>query len=532
MKKYFKISLAKQSTAAAQWNKIKAALATPSPDGTISFRAFVSAKKRPNGWFLATLDSSGKEVLFARITSWVDDAGNALSDEEQAEVALGKNSVTDCILGDTNGTAELMLEYDDSVVSSKGGIEKVKLIPEIEEKAEKMAAEEGCLLSKEDILERVWHMIAGGVPQQFVLFLMDDIRTDRPSEKMPTPYVDPDLEKTLKKGEPTLLYRALQSFEMGYSRILKGPKSTGKNTFINWICYLMNVPQTEHTATLQDSRSEYMATEVTDNTAVETLRHMKAELLAKKLIIMVKVALMEVVNIITFGKVNLELTDDDKEALATLFLYDQAKAEAASVHIVYEYAAMAKWLMQGGVFVLNEANMADANLLVGLLHPILDGSITSFPVPGVGDVPLGKNLVLYMTMNPGYVGEQDMNEATVSRLGAFNLSQPKNIRGVLEKAVEHEMAEYGVTQPLDSIVFEQAVNFYDTVNEAVYDGDRDISDQALNIRGMVRAMATYGRYRDIPGVTLKSLLRDEVVTPCDDTEAMALENVLNATIHC
>lgn len=536
-KETYRLTLKKQTTCGAEWRKQQAALTTPAPDGSIPIKAMVSTVKKNGRYFLVTKVADlleEKEVPFARIDAWLDEAGNPVPEEKQAEIANGKNIVTECTLDVADGTATLVFTFvpAEAVTTKKSG--EVELIPELIDVIDRRSKEKGAKLTREDMELRAFKFIAGGIPQAFIVFILSVINVMRPSDPMPTEYIDPDQEKSIKAKEPTLIYRAVASFLMGYGKILKGPKSTGKNTFINWICWLMNVPSTEHTATMQDSRADYMASEVTDNTALETLRHMKVDLLAKKMVITVKALLMSVVNIITLGIVKMELSEEDKEALAQLFLYDLAKAEAASVHIVYEYAALAKWIMQGGVFILNECNMADANLLVGLLHPILDGSITSFPIPGVGDVPLGKNLVLYMTMNPGYAGETEMNEATKSRLGSYELAQPKSIRKILEKAVEHELSLYGVTTPLDSKCFEETVAFYDAINNIVNKGNQDLSDCALNIRGMVRAMSSYGRYltAGLPGLTLRSFMRDEVVTPCSEEERLVLETILNATIHC
>lgn len=526
--KKYKLVLEKHSLFNSEWNKHMKK--TPLLDGSLPFKPYLGSTKRFGNWALITYivgdDGNDREKPFARIVSFQDETGKELTDEEVEKILKSEYSIDVCDLGEDGGKAELNVTCEE--VSPTGGI---VLTPEILEVVQRRAKEGR--LSEDDLSERARAMIRGGVPKPFVVTVLESVDITRESMRRPTEYVDPELDLTKKRHEPSLLYRALSSFLMGYAKILKGPKSTGKNTFINWVTWIMNVPQTEHTATLQDSRADYMASEVTDNTAVETLRHMKAELLAKKMVITIKALLMSIVSVVTLGIVKLELSDDDKEALAQLFLYDRAKAEAASVHIVYEYAALAKWILQGGVFVLNEANMADANLLVGLLHPILDGSITSFPIPGVGDVKLGKNLVLYMTMNPGYVGEQDMNDATKSRLGAYELAQPNSIRKLLEKAVEHELENYGISEPLDESVYDAAVKFYDKVNETVKKGEKDLSDSALNIRGMVRALATYGRFKDMPGVKVSTFLKDEVVTPCDSQEErMVLESILRAMVNC
>ena len=523
IKETYRLTLKKQSTCGANWNKVVKAIENPAPDGSLCVKATVSKERAKTGKYFL-IDEEGHE--FARIDAWADENGNPVPDKVMDKIADGTNIVTELTLNGADGTAVLVYSYNPNLEVAKNG--EATLTPEVRAVIEQRASEGK--LTVNDLEERAYAMIRGGVPQAFIVKVLERVDVSRVSMKRPTEYIDPDQARSVKAKEPTLITRALASFMMGYGKILKGPKSTGKNTFINWITWIMNVPQTEHTATMQDSRADYMASEVTDNSALETLRHMKAELLAKKMVITIKALLMSIVNIITLGIVKLELSDDDKEALAQLFLYDRAKAEAASVHIVYEYAALAKWILQGGVFILNECNMADANLLVGLLHPILDGSITSFPIPGKGDIPLGKNLVIYMTMNPGYAGEQEMNEATKSRLGSYILAQPKSIRKILEKAVEHELLEYGITETLDSKCFDEAVLFYDELNRLVNE-EKTISDCALNIRGMVRAMASYGRYKDC-GFTLKSFMRDEVVTPCSDDDFKNVNNSLNNSIHC
>ena len=196
-----------------------------------------------------------------------------------------------------------------------------------------------------------------------------------------------------------------------------------------------------------------------------------------------------------------------------------------------EKRAFAKWLLDPTghcCLIADEMNMGDANLLVALFHPILDGSITEYAMPGRGNIPLAKHLMMFATCNIGYAGEQDANPATRSRFGAFELGQPKSIKPILHSAVAHDTTVKGIKTELSEDYFNQTEKFYSACRRAASSSDASITDQCLNIRGLVRALVMTSRFNG--RLTLRQAIEDEVVTPCDDEERPQISMILDSTV--
>ena len=340
--------------------------------------------------------------------------------------------------------------------------------------------------------------------------------------RIPTYYIDPDLDNLHKQGKAGIVSRAIQSYLMGMPKILKGPKSTGKNTLINSIVWVFGDHSVEHTFSMQDSFTDVIASEGTDNSATERLKAVHANILADA----------EKVRIRHTSNPDMPYyTPEEDETLLAEALFKQLSAESASVHIVYEYRAFAKWLLDPTghcCLIADEMNMGDANLLVALFHPILDGSMTEYAMPGRGNIPLAKHLMMFATCNIGYAGEQDANPATRSRFGAFELGQPKSIKPILHSAVEHDTAVKGITTKLPEDYFSQTEKFYSACRRAASSSDASITDQCLNIRGLVRALVMTSRFNG--RLTLRQAIEDEVVTPCDDEERPQISMILDSTV--
>lgn len=420
--------------------------------------------------------------------------------------------------------ADMTINFDENIVTEASDIpEKVKKVLNAKMK-------EGILPElKETCEERIKYMLTNKVN---LLDIMDVINywdvdcINKLGSRIPTRYVDPNLDNATKQGKSGVISRAIQTYLVGNPKILKGPKSTGKNTMINSVVWLFGDTIEEHTFTMQDSRADVISSEGTDNSAMERLQTISTKLLADA----EKVKLAHSNN-------NLPYTKSEEETLLAEALFKQLSAEAGAVHIIHEYRGFARWLLDDTghkCYVADEMNMADANLLVGLLHPILDGSITEFDLPGRGPVKLAKHLMMFATMNVGYAGEQEGNPATLSRFGAFELGQPASISGILHSAVQSELSKRNIQGDLDEKYYEQAENFYNACKSAAQGtssySSGELSDQCLNIRGIVRAMVETKRFEG--RTTLNQKLEDEVVTACDDTERPMLQTLLNKTVAC
>lgn len=422
--------------------------------------------------------------------------------------------------------ADMTVDFDENKVTKATNV-----IPEKVQKALDAKLEQGILPELKEICEeRIKYMLDNRVN---LLDIIDVINywdancINALGTKIPTRYVDPNLENAIKQGKSGVISRAIQTYLVGNPKILKGPKSTGKNTMINSVVWLFGDTIEEHTFTIQDSRSDVISSEGTDNSAMERLQTISTKLLADA----------EKVKLAHSVDVNLPYTKTEEETLLAEALFKQLSAEAGAVHIIHEYRGFARWLLDDTghkCYVADEMNMADANLLVGLLHPILDGSITEFDLPGRGPIKLAKHLMMFATMNVGYAGEQEGNPATLSRFGAFELGQPSSISGILHSAVQSELAKKHIQGDLSDKYYEQAENFYYACKSAAQGNSSyssgELSDQCLNIRGIVRAMVETKRFEG--RTTLNQKLEDEVVTACDDTERPMLLTLLNKTVVC
>ena len=78
--------------------------------------------------------------------------------------------------------------------------------------------------------------------------------------------------------------------------------------------------------------------------------------------------------------------------------------------------------------------------------------------------------------------------------------------------------------------------FYEGCRKAVtgdglpgVDGRSTISDDCLNIRGLVRALTNMGIYGS-NRTTLRQEITDHVITPCDDEERIGLSTLLMQSV--
>ena len=78
--------------------------------------------------------------------------------------------------------------------------------------------------------------------------------------------------------------------------------------------------------------------------------------------------------------------------------------------------------MYGGFGVLDEINMAK-NEAVSVLHAVLDYRRV-LDIPGYGKVPLAEETRFIGTMNYGYAGTRELNEALVSRFLVIDMPEP------------------------------------------------------------------------------------------------------------
>jgi hypothetical protein len=216
-------------------------------------------------------------------------------------------------------------------------------------------------------------------------------------------------------------------------------------------------------------------------------------------------------------------SDETMKAYADFEMY---KSLASSVKIVQALGVWVQWLQRGGIMVLNEMDMADANFFSQLVNMILDG--TGFmTVPGYGRVDVNPECVLIGTQNgASYAGTNTQNSASISRFDKYILPQPQDVMGQLKAACKGQGFE------VDDKYLIACNEFYkDLLLKTGMTGFEGVlSDTCLNIRGMVRALKAVVTF-DYE-VTLKERLKISVVNACSDDERPLVVQSLNEKVTC
>ena len=137
------------------------------------------------------------------------------------------------------------------------------------------------------------------------------------------------------------------------------------------------------------------------------------------------------------------------------------------------------WLCakEGGFGVLDEINMAK-NEALAVLHAALDFR-RSMDVPGYDKIDLRPETRFIATMNYGYAGTRDLNEALTSRFAVLDM--PVISADNLQKLISRR---YPDIRPQ---ICDQLVRLYGELEKKAESAE--ISDAALDLRGLLDAIA-------------------------------------------
>lgn len=130
----------------------------------------------------------------------------------------------------------------------------------------------------------------------------------------------------------------------------------------------------------------------------------------------------------------------------------------------------------GGFGVLDEINMAK-NEALAVLHAVLDFR-RAIDVPGYERIPLAEETRFIATMNYGYAGTRELNEALTSRFAVIQM--PIITEENLEKLLRAQFADL-----TDKYVHQFALLFLDLQKKC---DSAEISTKALDLRGMLDAL--------------------------------------------
>lgn len=170
--------------------------------------------------------------------------------------------------------------------------------------------------------------------------------------------------------------------------------------------------------------------------------------------------------------------------------------------------------VEGGFGVLDEINMAK-NESLSVLHATLDFR-RIIDVPGYERITLAPCTRFIATMNYGYAGTRELNEALASRFVVINMPviTPENLQKLMLAQFPTLKAEYA----------HELAELFDELR--VKCGSAEISTKALDLRGL---MAAVGLTRE--GLTLDEALELGIVNKSfDDFERALVGDVIAARI--
>ena len=130
----------------------------------------------------------------------------------------------------------------------------------------------------------------------------------------------------------------------------------------------------------------------------------------------------------------------------------------------------------GGFCILDEINMAK-NDAVAVMHSVLDYR-RLIDVPGYDCIPMHPATRFIATMNYGYAGTRELNEALVSRFTVIRMPalQPEQLRRLLRADVPNASEEH----------VDRCVGLFLDLNEKAVNGE--ISTHSVDMRGMIAAL--------------------------------------------
>ena len=313
-------------------------------------------------------------------------------------------------------------------------------------------------------------------------------------------------EKSEKKPV-RFFFQAVGNCATGDAFILEGPKSVGKNVFCETLSFLFNKEYFVIQLNENTSDGDVYGEKSTDNTAAEKLSFEMAA------------AAITAQTLMSKGE------DVPEYIMEEAARFELLKSQASSVKIVQALGVWVQWLQRGGIMVLNEMDMADANFFSQLVNMILDG--TGFmTVPGYGRVDVNPECVLIGTQNgTAYAGTNTQNSASISRFDKYILPQPKDVIGQLKAAAKGSGFE------IEDKYLITCNEFYKELLKLTAAKDEfagAMSDTCLNIRGMVRALKAVKMF-DYE-VTLKERLIISVVNACAEDERGTIMTILNQKV--
>lgn len=182
--------------------------------------------------------------------------------------------------------------------------------------------------------------------------------------------------------------------------------------------------------------------------------------------------------------------------------------------VLLRHGPIARCALEGGFGVLDEINMAK-NESLAVLHAALDFR-RCIDVPGYDRIPLSDATRFIATMNYGYAGTRDLNEALASRFLVINM--PPITEENLLKLLRREFPE------LKPAYADQMTSLFTDIRRKC--DSAEISTKALDLRGLLASIRLMRQ-----GLPAARALELGIVNKCfDEFERQLVEDVVKSRV--
>ena len=164
----------------------------------------------------------------------------------------------------------------------------------------------------------------------------------------------------------------------------------------------------------------------------------------------------------------------------------------------------------GGFCILHEINMAK-NEAISVMHSVLDYR-RLIDVPGYACVPMHPATRFIATMNHGYAGTRELNEALVSRFTVIRMP-------TLQAGQLHKLLQSDVPQASEEDL-QRCIGLFLDLDEKAVNGE--ISTHPVDMRGMISALRLMS-----DGMPAKDAIAISITNKCfDDYEHQLVQDVV------
>lgn len=467
--------------------------------GAASVNVVIGADK-VRGAYPVYLEDESRQNLFGFV-NLITDNETTIGDDEIQKLISAKPTIKLNRMMSAN-IIHASIQVDDtqrSAVDNTFVSERLQKIMD-----EKIAAG---FVTAEDMDAKLKYMQANHVPEPVMYRVVKGYRKyNKPAQRQKTAYID----HALTENKEGVITEGLRCALLRQPTICEGEKSVGKNIYMENIAWLLNMPLYMIGFSRNMDPNSIYGEKSTDNSASEALRGMEDGAIAK---------------VMLETNQPFKSAESQRKAVNAAAAFELNKAMAASVSIITDASELYDWMVDGGVMVFNEMNMAESNFFSSFANPLTDGTGFLF-FPGRGEIKKNDDAVLFGTQNADYEGVQTQNEATISRFNTLHFPQPRNIAELLKVATESNLKAIDCDYKLPDKYYKVAEQFYQGCMDAVHKGT--IRNDVLNIRGLVRALTVVADSECT--CTLARWLDVGVVSTCPATDQQHIRSILKSMV--